>query len=265
MQERTQPAAGLSFDTGAVTHVGKVRKANEDHYLVRPEIGVWAVADGMGGHVNGALASATVVEELESIGPAASAPDLLARLEDRVIHANARLRDIARENGASVIGSTLVVLLVHHAHFACVWSGDSRIYLVREGRIVQVSRDHTEAQDMIEKGLLTPDEARRWPRRHVITRAIGVHETPELELDNGEIQPGDTFILCSDGLTGHVRDHEILAAVHGRAPQAACDLLLQTTLDRGASDNVTVVIVRYQPQATVLNPSTHGLSRRSPS
>ncbi|MFA6967321.1 PP2C family serine/threonine-protein phosphatase [Bosea sp. (in: a-proteobacteria)] len=237
--------ATAPFETGAISHVGRVRSANEDNLVVRPEFGVWAVADGMGGHENGALASATVAAAIERIGAAQSAPDLLARLEDGVLQANAELRQRINDNGGAPMGSTLAVLLVHERHFACVWSGDSRIYLVRAGQITQMSRDHTEVQDMVERGVLTPDEAKRSPRRHVITRAIGVHDTPELDLDSGEIAGDDVFVLCSDGLTEHVQDDEILLAVGEAGAQEACDALLALTLQRGARDNVTVIIVRY--------------------
>jgi serine/threonine protein phosphatase PrpC len=233
------------FDTGAISHVGRVRSANEDNLVVRPEFGVWAVADGMGGHENGALASATVAEAIERIGVTQSAPELLARLEDGVLQANADLRQRIAENGGAPMGSTLAVLLVHDRHFACVWSGDSRIYLVRAGQITQISRDHTEVQDMVERGLLTPAEAKNSPRRHVITRAIGVHDMPELDLDSGEIESEDVFVLCSDGLTEHVADDEILRAVEETGAQQACNALLALTLQRGARDNVTVIIVRY--------------------
>jgi protein phosphatase len=239
-----------TFETGMATDPGKVRQENEDHCLALPEIGLWVVADGMGGHEAGALASATVVQSLESIGSPVSAPDLLARFEDRVLRANARLKEIANERGGIVIGSTVAVVLIHDAYYACLWSGDSRIYLVRNGEITQVSRDHTEVQELIEKGLLTREEARTWPRRNVITRAIGVNDDPELDLEHGLLQPGDTFVICSDGLTGHVEDHEILDRVSKLDPQGACDALIGLTLERGATDNVTVVVVRYQPGGT---------------
>lgn len=236
--------APAAFETGSVSHAGRVRKANEDNLVLAPERGVWAVADGMGGHENGALASATVAASLMAIGAADSAPELLAQLEAGVLEANAELRRQIEARGGAPMGSTLVVLLVHDRHFACVWSGDSRIYLVRGDAITQVSRDHTEVQDMVERGVMTPEEARHSPRRHIITRAIGVHEVPELDLENGEIENGDVFVLCSDGLTEHVVDDEILQAVRDAGPQAACDALLALTLERGARDNVTVVIVR---------------------
>jgi protein phosphatase len=234
-----------AFETGAVSHVGRIRSANEDNLVVRPEFGIWAVADGMGGHENGALASATVAAAIESIGKTQSAPDLLARLENGVLDANATLRRHIAEGNGAAMGSTLAVLLVHERHFACVWCGDSRIYLIRAGQILQISRDHTEVQEMVERGVMTAAEARLSPRRHVITRAIGVHDVPELDLDSGEIEDGDVFVLCSDGLTEHVAEAEILEVAEERGAQQACSALLALTLQRGARDNVTVIIVRY--------------------
>jgi len=236
---------GSSFETGAVSHAGRVRSHNEDNLVVRPEYGLWAVADGMGGHQNGAMASATVAASLSAVGQAASAAELLDRLERSVVEANAELRRKIREHDGATMGATLAVLLAHGRHFACVWCGDSRVYLIRGGQITQVTRDHTEAQDMIERGLLSVEEARTWPRRHVITRAIGVHDRPELDIDHGDLEGDDVFVLCSDGLTDHVRDEEILRAAVSSGAQAACDALLALTLERGATDNVTVIVVRY--------------------
>lgn len=237
-------AAAAALETGVASHAGKVRDHNEDLSLVAPDIGVFAVADGMGGHDDGALASATVVEQLRSIGRAASASDLLARLEDRILRANAELISHARVRGAGVVGSTVVVLLTFDYHYACVWAGDSRLYLIRQGCIVQVSRDHSEVQALIDTGALTAAEARSWPRRNIVTRAIGVRGDPELEIRDGALAGGDIFVLCSDGLTAHVDDQEILQLARDRPPQEACDALVELTLERGASDNVTVVVVR---------------------
>lgn len=244
---RSMNGAPLMFETGAQSHVGLVRRQNEDHYLVRPEIGVWAVADGMGGHDAGRFASATVVKSLESIGAPVSASDLLARFEERVHLANAYLREKAREGGQSIIGATVAALLAYGAHYACVWLGDSRVYLVRGGRIAQLSRDHTEVQDLLDKGVLSADEARGWPGRNVVTRAIGVHDDPELSLDHGVLRSGDVFVICSDGLNAHVEDGEILETVSGREPQDACEELVALTLKRGGTDNVTVLVVQCRP------------------
>jgi len=236
------------FDTGAATHVGKVRKRNEDCYLVRPESGIWAVADGMGGHDAGHLASRAVVDALRLIEPANSAADLLRRCEDSLLRANMRVREIARQRGGGIVGTTLAALLAYDGDYACVWSGDSRIYLVRSGQIVQLSRDHTEVQELVAAGVISPQEARTWAGRNVITRAIGAFDSPELEMEDGTLAPGDVFVICSDGLTNYVADDEIRDCVATSPPQRACETLISLTLDRGAADNVTVVVVRYQPE-----------------
>jgi serine/threonine protein phosphatase PrpC len=242
------------FRTGAATHVGMVRRHNEDSFLVpaRPAAtnsGVWAVADGMGGLDAGDLASQTVIEGLKSIAAPGTAAALLASCEDRLFAANARLVDIATQRGGGMIGSTVVVLLVYERDYACVWSGDSRIYRVRGGDIEQLTTDHSEVQELVDAGILTPEEARFSPRRNVVTRAIGVLEEAEIEVTHGPLLPGDVFVLCSDGLTTHVEDSEIAAGVKDCEPQEACDRLVALTLDRGATDNVTVVVVHCDPGA----------------
>jgi serine/threonine protein phosphatase PrpC len=236
------------IEAGAVTHVGKVRRQNEDNYVVATRRGLWAVADGMGGHAAGEIASRIVVEELAAIAVPATAAELLANCEQHIMRANSRLKQLGDERGA-IIGTTVAVLLVFGDDYACVWSGDSRIYRLRQHRIEQISVDHTEVQELVSEGRLTAAEARVSPRRNVITRAIGVSDDPQLEITGGSLEPGDTFVICSDGLTAHVEDEEILALAGENAPQKACDLLVDLTLERGAVDNVTVVAVRFDPAA----------------
>ncbi len=122
--------------------------------------------------------------------------------------------------------------------------GDSRIYRIRDGLIEQITRDHTEGRDLFERGILTAAEMESWPRRHVLTRALGVDERPELESEQGVVLAGDVFVICSDGLTAHVTDSDILLAAGTSAPQWACDSLLDLTLERGATDNVTTIVIR---------------------
>jgi serine/threonine protein phosphatase PrpC len=233
-----------SFQTGAATHVGLVRDRNEDNYLVRAETGVWAVADGMGGHDHGDLASETVIKALQSIDAASSAEELLSICEKRIFEANSRLRELGHQQNDSIIGTTIAVLLVFDGYFACVWCGDSRIYLIRGGAITQISCDHTEVQDLIARGILTAKEAERWSGNNAITRAIGVLDSPELEMRSGPVDMGDIFVLCTDGLTRHVQDTDILSVVTSNGPQTACDQLVKLTLDRGAFDNVTLIVTR---------------------
>ncbi|GJD47752.1 hypothetical protein OPKNFCMD_0462 [Methylobacterium crusticola] len=240
------PVAPEVLACGAASHAGRVRQLNEDRYFVAPENGVFAVADGMGGHEAGDVASATLVESLATIGTAVTPTDLRARLEDRVLRANAAIRAMGQARG-KVIGTVVAVLLVFERDFACLWSGDSRIYRIRRGGIAQLTRDHTEAQQLVDSDILTPEEASVWPRRNVITRAVGVQPEPELELLNGQLEDGDAFVICSDGLTAHAQADEILALVEGAEPQAASDALVALALERGGSDNVTAVVVRFDP------------------
>ena len=233
----------LAYQTACVSNVGLARELNEDNVLVRPEIGLWAVADGMGGYGGGDIASGAVVTALKTLAPGASAAQLLAAFEQLIMQVNADLRAMAQARAGAILGTTLVALLIHGAHFACVWCGDSRGYLMRNGRLSQVSRDHSEVQELIDRGLLRQDEARSWPRRNVVTRALGAADEAELEIVDGPAYAGDRFLLCSDGLTTHVADDEIAALLTAVHPQRAVDELLRLTLERGASDNVSIIVV----------------------
>lgn len=236
-------AKQFRFETGAISHTGLAREHNEDRFFPDPDNGLWVVADGMGGHHGGEFASGSIVEHLSSLGHPISAPDLQARFVERINRANQQIQVHAQQAGAT-IGSTVVGLLAFEQHFACVWSGDSRVYLIRDGQLSQLSRDHTEANELLDRGAITAEEAENWPRKNVITRAIGVHHDVHLDQKYGTLRNRDTFILCSDGLTAHVLDHEIQELAHKNQPQKACDLLLDMTLERGATDNTTVMVVR---------------------
>ena len=236
--------APFVFETGAASDTGRVRNHNEDSYLTQPESGVWLVADGMGGHQAGDFASRSIAEAGASVGRPASAPDLQARFMDRIARAHAVIQDQSRRLNGATVGATLVALLAYDRHFACVWSGDSRVYLLRGCAYQQVTTDHTEVNELLRQGAITPEQAASWPRRNVITRAIGVHDRPMTDEIAGGLAHGDVFLLCSDGLTEHVEDAEMAQAISTLPPQAACDALVQLTLSRGAKDNVTVVVVR---------------------
>ena len=237
----------FSFDTGQATDVGCRRSVNEDALLARPDLGLWVVADGMGGHEAGDFASATIVEELAHVGHAASPDDLRARVMARLSRANDRILDHSHDLGRGAIGATVVAILANGEDYACIWSGDSRAYLLRDGRLVQQSRDHTEVRALLDAGSITAEEAANWPRKNVITRAIGVTDRPECDMVVGQLRPGDRFLLCSDGLTEHVTDPEIADHLDRMGPQDACDALIRQTLERGAQDNVTVIAFRCDP------------------
>ena len=233
----------LSFDVSSVTHAGKVRVRNEDSCLVRTDTGLWAVADGMGGHEAGDLASRILVESLNAIEQPEAALDLLEQCETQIFRANQQIVDLSRARDGATIGTTAAVLLVRDKHYACVWAGDSRVYLISGGGIKQLSRDHTEVEELVAAGTLSREDAKNWPN-NVITRAVGVAEDLELEIVSGSADPGDIFVICSDGLTKHLRDDEILQYAAGRNARAACEAMLELALERGGFDNVTAVVVR---------------------
>jgi protein phosphatase len=236
-------ASPLRFDASSATHAGKVRERNEDSCLLRTDIGLWAVADGMGGHEAGDVASQTLVEALDAIEQPEAAADLLEQCEGQIRRANQRIMDLSRARNGATIGTTAAVLLVRNTHYACLWAGDSRIYLIRGSSVRQLSRDHTEVEELVATGTLSPEQARKWPS-NVITRAVGAAEHLELDITTGQARADDVFVLCSDGLTKHLRDDEILQYVTGRNARAACDAMMELALQRGGVDNVTVVVVR---------------------
>lgn len=233
----------MRVDGVAATHPGLVRTANEDSFCDRGSDGVWAVADGMGGHAHGDWASRALADALAgaTIPPAIDAA--AAAVADAIHGANARiLAEAARLD--KQMGSTIVALVVRDGRFAVLWVGDSRAYLLRSGHLIQLSRDHTQVQEMIDRGLLAAHEARDHPRGHVLARAVGVRAELEVEGIADEVEPGDLFLLCSDGLTGEVDDAEIAAVLtESTGKQAALDRLFALALDRGAPDNVTALIV----------------------
>jgi protein phosphatase len=232
------------FETGAGSDTGVVRDHNEDTFLDLGAAGIWLVADGMGGHEAGEFASAAIRDSVASVGRAVSPQDLQARFMDRLARAHSSIQAQSQRLGGATIGATLVALLAYDRHFVCIWSGDSRIYLMRQGHFRQVTLDHTEVNELLRNGAITPEQALTWPRRNVITRAIGVHARPMTDEIPGALMDGDTFLLCSDGLTEHVEDAEMARALTTMQPQEACDHLIALTLSRGARDNVTVMVVR---------------------
>ncbi|WP_295529382.1 protein phosphatase 2C domain-containing protein [Novosphingobium sp. Chol11] len=234
-------ASPLRLEDALETNTGCVRKANEDSAVALTEAGVWLVADGMGGHANGKQASEALVRALAAARIPESFDEACAATAAAIHAANAEIYAQAQALGVQM-GSTAVALVVRERQFAAIWAGDSRIYLFREGVFHQLTVDHTQVQEMLDRGWLTPEEAEGHPMGHVLARAIGVR--PELELDavSDEVQPGDIFLLCSDGLHGVLTQAEIVAALGAYGQTAAAPLVAQC-LERGAPDNVTVLLV----------------------
>ena len=240
-----QEVANL-WRSAARTDTGKVRARNEDAFLALPEQGLWVVADGMGGHQNGALASRLIVEQLAE----PSAGDLPQRLDElrKRLHAlNRRLGQeltVTAAHPDPVIGSTVVALLIEGDRAACVWAGDSRCYLWRGSRLYQLSRDHSLLQQLIDEQQLSPNEAARHPAAHALTRAIGASDELKLEILELDVLPGDAFLLCSDGLYQGVSVDDLGAALNLPSPQLTLNRLFQQALDGPARDNLSAVVIR---------------------
>lgn len=229
----------------AMTHPGMKRKHNEDAYVDRPDLGIWAVADGAGGHHAGEVASGMIREALDAIPPGLSASELLAQVRMRIESTHAALRDLAMQRGPNVtIASTVVVLMARGEHFACLWAGDSRAYLLRDGIMQQITRDHSLVQELVESGAIRPEDAESHPRANVITRAVGA-DLDDFALDkvSGRLQPGDRFLLCSDGLSKTLPETQLTALLGTRDGVPPPQSLIPAALAMNASDNVTAVMV----------------------
>ncbi len=234
----------MGFDCASRTHPGLKRKVNEDSILVRTDRGFWAVADGMGGHEAGDVASAKVVEALSLVPPHSAMESFVEDSISALQTANTDLIRLARSTQRPrTIGTTIVGLVVTQDRFGCFWAGDSRAYRIRDGEIAQLTRDHSLVQGLVDAGMLDPAEAEDHPNANVVTRAVGASETLEVDTSTGDARAGDIFLLASDGLTRVVTEDEIYSELS--APiEAAADNLLQTVLSRGAPDNVSLILVR---------------------
>lgn len=233
------------LQSAARSHVGRVRGLNEDACLARPDLGIWAVADGMGGHDSGDYASALIVRELGRVRRPTSARELLHDVDQTLARCNQALLERGRDGELS--GSTIVALLVFEGNYAAIWAGDSRLYRLRHGRLEQLTRDHSYVQELVDSGQLTPQQARTHPLANRITRAIGAEVELRLDVVGGRLEPEDRYLLCSDGLTGMVGNDAIAAIMADADPEAAVDRLIEAALAAGGSDNVTAIVVRNAP------------------
>jgi len=237
----------MAFECVTRTDVGLRRKVNEDSVLVRTERGLWAVADGMGGHEAGDVASTMVTEALHKLPIVYGLDDMVESAIDVLDQVNHQLIELARSDGRDrTIGTTIVALAIADGHFRCFWAGDSRAYRVRDGEIRRISRDHSLVQDLVDAGMLAADQAETHVNANVITRAVGVSEDLEVDSSTGDALSGDLFLLASDGLTRLVDDQEMLAQLSTQTLDDAADNLLQMVMARGAPDNVSLIITRVE-------------------
>ena len=247
----------IRWQSAARCHVGLVRETNEDAYLDRPERALWAVADGMGGHEAGDLASASVVAALDALPPRDRLSDRVADAREELQRVNRALRAEALHRNAPIIGSTVVALMNCGNYCAYLWAGDSRLYLYRGRRLKLLTRDHSQLEELKARGEYTAEEAAA--AQNLITRAVGAVDSFELDSGGVPVADGDIFLLCSDGLTNHVADDDIGATLASSDCRLAADTLLDLALKGGGRDNVSIVVVRaedpYSSDLTVLNPA----------
>lgn len=235
----TAPCAPPGFRSESRTHVGRVRAINEDRLLDRPDRGLWAVSDGMGGHHAGSAAASTVVEALARLADRDVAIDG-SKVCDALAQANSAICT-GRHKDAPVSGATVVAAVMNGMTATICWAGDSRAYRIRNGQPEQLTRDHSVVQEMVDAGALTAAAAERHPRANLITRALGIAPTVVIEQVTTQVRPGDYLLLCSDGISRSLdsRDFAIMPA----AIDAIADRFLVNALQRDGSDNATLILI----------------------
>lgn len=236
------PASPLHMESAGSTHPGKLRDENQDAFVSRPEDGLWAVADGMGGHAEGQVASQMVRDALTNVPPRASLAESITAVKDALAEVNEYLHSMSlRRVNPVVSGTTVVAMLVRGTRGVCLWAGDSRLYRLRDAALEQLTADHSEAEEAA--------EAAQAPRSNVITRAIGGRDGLELDQLSFDVRLGDRFLLCSDGLYRDVPPARIGELLHHGDSTTTAGTLIEHALRGEAADNITVVVVDAQPSA----------------
>lgn len=244
---------GYSYASAGLTHPGNVRKVNQDALLESPDLGIWLVADGVGGHSHGEWASHAVVDAVNSLQQPELRLGVVEAVRQKLEQVNAQLVNIGQQQDtATIIGSTVAALVLYGNTGTCLWAGDSRVYGLRAGRLARLTHDHSEVEQMVERGELSPAEALHHPKANVINRAIGQSLALELDARSYDLSPLDRFLLCSDGLTKELSDEEIAELLQGGDCRDCCQRLMDAVLSRPCQDNVAIIVVDVarQPQTT---------------
>lgn len=243
------------------TDQGKTRTNNEDAFLVNDRLGLYAVADGIGGHEGGEVASRLAVEALSGMlreqfagsrsaaafDDSPEADQYLSSLRDAVALANTKVRQAAAQDPALTgMGTTLTAVLLRPRTSFFVHVGDSRAYLFRDGTLSQLTDDHSLVAEQMRAGLITPEQARMTPYRHVITRSVGIHPVIHADFGMFELEKNDILLLCTDGLTEMVKNDDIARILSSETPAASAESLIRRANDNGGVDNITVVVVRIE-------------------
>ncbi|UCG48743.1 MAG: serine/threonine-protein phosphatase [Phycisphaerales bacterium] len=255
--EDQKPDRDFSFSWHGTTDAGRIRQENEDTFIVEPEIGLFVVSDGMGGHRGGALASKIVIDDLPVLIETGlgrlrtgSARAIRALLRESIPEQSRQLRlEGTSESGFKDMGATVVVALVQKARCFVANVGDSRAYRLRNGRLVQLTRDHSVVSELLEQGRIEPEEALNHAAQGQITRYMGMEKRAWPHVRSFGLKKGDRILLCTDGLTDMLDDTAIGAVLRRQsAPQAACETLLGSANNAGGHDNITVLVVDWLGQ-----------------
>jgi type VI secretion system protein ImpM len=234
----------FTWRSAAVTAQGNVRTHNEDAVLELPAAGVWVVADGMGGHNAGDVASRMIVEALCGVTRREWPSELLDDVEDRLQAVNGQLYSKSLTDGG-LCGSTVALVLAFDRFALAVWAGDSRVYRSRGGVLECITRDHSEVQAMLDEGILDTLEAEKYKAQNIITRAVGGAEILYLDLELRELEHRDRYLICSDGLYKEVADERLAAHLAANDPEGACRALLKEALAGECNDNVSIIVVEF--------------------
>jgi len=235
----------LRWSSGSCSHMGNVRERNEDSLLESPEVGIWAIADGMGGHDRGDYASSVTISELPQSLPPVLLNERIKQIADAATIANSRLVEFARHG--HLCGTTLTVITVVNELMACLWVGDSRAYLWRDATLEQITHDHTEFQELADAGDIHDLSAVPIEYYHTLTRAIGSEQNLEVDLKRVTIEDGDVVVLCSDGLYDELDDAAIAQVIAAEvSPQQATRKLVDRALEGECNDNVSVIVVKFE-------------------
>lgn len=243
LEAENTSTCSFNWRSVGLSHAGKVMTLNEDAFFNSVEQGLWAVADGMGGLARGDFASGTTMDALVHFVRKDRLTHNIRDLEMRLRSAHENCRMSFR---GERVGSTVAALLSHGQRAFLLWAGDSRVYRLRDGLLEQMTNDHTVAQEKCARGELNPAQADRHPSAHILTRAVGVHQTLHLELDYHTVKQADRYLICSDGLYNPLDSADLATHLAHNNLETAVNDLVNQALQRGGDDNITAVVVEAQ-------------------
>lgn len=238
------PPSNGRYDVAWRTHMGLVRSVNEDRILVNDEHGIFAVSDGMGGHLRGDIAAQKVVDTLAEVSASTDHGQMTEAVRQAIGKANTDICKEALTKGVdATMGATVSALVVSGKRYSCLWAGDSRIYLLRDNKLSRLTSDHSVTQDLIDRKLIKESQRNSHPQASVITRAIGISASVDIAVSSGEALPEDRFLICSDGICGTLDDNQICQTISHCCNEAAADSLVDKVLTQGARDNLSLILV----------------------